>query len=94
MQDVQATQLNSAGWLLFVKISFVVSVLAMITGIVFVPTDLTIKGFFAMGTLYLIGSTFTLAKTIRDEFESQKLINKIADAKTEKILKEYDSNAA
>ena len=94
MQNVQATQLNSAGWLLFVKTSFVVSLLAMVTGIVFLPADLTIKGFFAMGTLYLIGSTFTLAKTIRDEFESQKLINKIADAKTEKMLKEYDSDVA
>ena len=94
MENIQTTQLNSPGWVMFVKISFVLSAAAMITGIVFLPTDLSIKGFFAMGTLYLIGSTFTLAKTIRDEFESEKLINKIADARTQKILKEYNSEAA
>ena len=90
-QDHNATQLNSPGWILFVKISFVASVLAMIAGIVMVPADLSIKGFFAMGTLYLIGSTFTLSKTIRDEFENRKLLNRIAEAKTEKILKEYEA---
>jgi hypothetical protein len=91
VQDNAATYLNSPGWLLFVKISFVASVLAMTAGIVLLPTDFSIKGFFAMGTLYLIGSTFTLSKTIRDEFESHKLINRIADAKAQQILKEYDT---
>jgi hypothetical protein len=45
-----------------------------------------------MGTLFLVGSTFTLAKTLRDEFEATKLINKIHEAKTEKILREYTSD--
>ena len=92
MRDANLSQLNSPGWVFFVKASFVISVLGMVAGIVCLPADLTVKGFFAMGTLYLIGSTFTLAKTIRDEFESQKLINKIADAKAERILKEYSSD--
>ena len=63
----------------------------MTAGIILLPADFSIKGFFAMGTLYLIGSTFTLAKTIRDEFENRKLLNRIADAKTEKILKQYEA---
>ena len=91
METNTATQLNSAGWMLFVKTSFLISVVAMAGGIVFFPAELSVKGFFAMGTLYLIGSTFTLAKTIRDEFEGQKLVNRLADAKAEKILKEYDT---
>jgi hypothetical protein len=56
-----------------------------------VPADFSVKGFFAMGTLYLIGSTFTLSKTMRDEFENRKLVNRIAEAKTERILKEYEA---
>ena len=36
-----------------------------------------------MGTLYLVASTFTFAKTVRDEFEGQKLINKLAEARAE-----------
>ena len=43
---------------------------------------------FAAGfaTLYLVASTFTSAKTVRDEFEGQKLINKLAEARAEKLL--------
>lgn len=92
MNDTNALTLNSPGWLMFVKASFAASVLGMLAGIMFLPADLHVKGFFAMGTMFLVGSTFTLSKTIRDEFESGKLVNRIADAKTEKILKEYSAD--
>ena len=93
MQNVSATQHNSPAWILFVKTSFILSITAMLVGIFLFPGDMVVKGFFIMGTLYLIGSTFTLAKTVRDEFENEKLVNKIADAKTNQILKEYEANA-
>lgn len=89
MSTTQATRLNSPEWLFFVKSSFVLSVCAMFAGIVFLPVDMTTKSFFAMGTLFLVGSTFTLSKTVRDEFENDKLVNRLADAKAEQILKEY-----
>lgn len=89
MSNTQATRLNSPEWLFFVKASFLISVSAMLAGIVFLPVDVTTKSFFAMGTLFLVGSTFTLSKTVRDEFENHKLVNRLADAKAEQILKEY-----
>ncbi|MEZ5581945.1 MAG: hypothetical protein R3F37_03430 [Candidatus Competibacteraceae bacterium] len=46
----------------------------------------------AMGTLFVVGSTFTFAKTVRDEFEAKKLINRIQDAKTERMLKDHDTD--
>jgi hypothetical protein len=42
----------------------------------------------------VVGSTFTLAKTVRDEFEAKKLINRIQEAKTERMLKDYDADPA
>jgi hypothetical protein len=33
-----------------------------------------------MAALFLTGTTFTLAKTLRDEHEASRLINKIEDA--------------
>lgn len=33
------------------------------------PADLWVKGYLAMGTLFLTGSTFTLSKTMRDNAE-------------------------
>jgi hypothetical protein len=44
----------------------------------------------AMGTLFTVGSSITLSKTMRDEHEASKIINRIKDVKTEKILKEFN----
>ena len=82
-------QKDSAAWLFFVKTTFAVSLLAMGAGIFFAPCDLWVKGYMAMGTLFTVGSSITLSKTLRDDHEARKLINKISDVKTEKILKEY-----
>jgi len=54
------------------------------------PADMWIKGYLLMGMLFTVGSTFTLAKTLRDQHEAQKLIHKISNAKTEKMLKELE----
>ncbi|MBF0101070.1 MAG: hypothetical protein HQK77_09205 [Desulfobacterales bacterium] len=85
-------QRDSASWILFVKLSFVASVMAMLCGIYFLPTDFWVKGYMTMGMIFLIGSSITLSKTLRDEHEAQTLIKKISSAKTEKILKEYDQD--
>ncbi|MGI9523339.1 MAG: YiaA/YiaB family inner membrane protein [Hyphomicrobiaceae bacterium] len=89
MSTTQATRLNSPEWLFFVKASFATAICAMVSGIVLLPVDMTTKSFFGMGTLFLVGSCFTLSKTMRDEFENHKLVNRLADAKAEQILKEY-----
>ena len=83
------TQQNSSGWNFFVRASFAVSAAAMAIGIFFMPAELWVKGYLAMGSLYLMASTFMVAKTVRDEFEASKLANQINDAKTEKMLKDY-----
>jgi hypothetical protein len=41
-------------------------------GIYYMPIDLWIKGFIIMGLFFTVGSTFTLAKTIRDRHESRR----------------------
>lgn len=83
------SQLNSPGWSFFVRASFALAVGSMALGLFFMPADLWVKGYLAMGSLYLTASSFILAKTVRDEFEGKKLANKISDAKAEKMLKEY-----
>ena len=83
-------QRDSAAWIFFVKTSFVVSVIALSVGIYFMPAELWVKGYMAMGSLFTIGSSITLSKTMRDEHEAKKLINKISEAKTERILKTFD----
>lgn len=88
-----ATRMNSAGWLIFVKTSFVLSIAAMAVGILIMDINLHVKGYLGMGSLMLISSSFTLSKTMRDEFESSKLVNIIKDARTERMLQEYEKAA-
>ena len=83
-------QRDSAAWLFYVKASFVFSIAAVMLGIYFMPVVLWVKGYMAMGTLFLIASSITLSKTLRDEHEARKLINRLSEVKTEKMLKEYD----
>lgn len=86
---ISEMQSNSSGWLFYVKTSFALSILAMATSIVFMPSSFETKAYLAICSLFMLSSTITLSKTLRDEHEGQRLINKISDAKTQQIIKEY-----
>jgi hypothetical protein len=92
MRDATITQLNSPGWVFFTKASFALSVVACAVGIYYVPAVAWVKGYLAMGLIYAIGSSFMLSKTLRDDFEGEKLVNKLAEARTEKMLKDYQDD--
>ena len=82
-------QSNSSGWLFYVKASFALALLATGLGIVFAPIDLLVKGYLGICALFLVSTTITLSKTLRDEHESQRLLNRISEAKTKQLIKEY-----
>ncbi len=41
-----------------------------------------------MGVVMLVQSCVTLTKTIRDQHEAERLVNRIEDARTERLLME------
>ncbi len=43
-----------------------------------------------MGMTFSIGSSFTLAKTIRDNHETNKLVSRVDEARVEKLLADHD----
>jgi hypothetical protein len=92
MYNEQNIQQDSASWIFFVKLCFAISVGALGFGIFMLPVDIWMKGYLMMGSLFTVGSTITMSKTLRDQHEAQKLIHKISNAKTEKILKEFEIN--
>ncbi len=92
--DTQQSPKDSPAWIAFVWISFAVSSALMVFGIWYLPVDNWVKGYFAMGFFFTIGSSFSLSKTLRDLHESRRLINRIVDAKTEKILHDYELKKA
>lgn len=81
----QAVQ-HTSTWVTFTYASFIGALLMVAAGVVLMPMDLWIKGYFAMGIVMLIQSCITLTKTIRDVHESGKLVNRIEDAKAERLL--------
>ncbi|MEM8964451.1 MAG: YiaA/YiaB family inner membrane protein [Acidobacteriota bacterium] len=93
MEQIQPADLqhNSGAWVAFTKLSFALAFGATLIGIWLMPVDLWIRGYLVMGIIYTVGSSFSLAKTLRDEHESAKLLNRITNAKTAKILRQYDA---
>lgn len=55
-------------------------------GIVMLPIDLWMRAYLFIGTLMLVQSCIIHTKTQRDMHESAKLVNRIKDARTEKLL--------
>ena len=81
----QANQ-HTSSWVTFTYATFIGSVLMVGAGVALMPLDIWIKGYFAMGIVMLIQSCITMTKTIRDVHESGKLVNRIEDAKAERLL--------
>ena len=86
----ESTRLDTPSWIFFVKTSFACALGGMMFGVIVMPVEIWMRGYMILGTLFLTGSTFTLSKTLHDQFEGSKLINKLAQARTEKLLKEYN----
>jgi hypothetical protein len=84
----QNSQIHSGGWLAFTYASFGAALLMVGAGIFFLPLESWIKGYLAMGVVLLIQSCITLTKTMRDVHEGEKLVNRIEDARTERLLME------
>jgi hypothetical protein len=94
MKDYGPIQKDSPIWVFFVRLSFFISLLATSFGIFLLPVDFWAKGYIAIGLYFTVNTSFTLAKTLRDEHEANKLINKINEVKTEKMLREFDLSAS
>lgn len=77
---------HSSAFVTFSYISFGVSMLMLAGGVAIMPIDHWMKGFLVMGVIMLVQSCIILTKTVRDNVEAEKLLNRIEDARTERLL--------
>jgi hypothetical protein len=82
------SDVHAPTWVFFTYASFAVSLAMMVVGIAILPIDLWMRAFLFMGVLMLIQSCITMTKTPRDLHESARMVNRIEDARTEKLLME------
>ena len=81
---------NTAAFFLQSAIAFGVSLLGALGGILFLPLDLWQRLFLSMTVLFLVTSSFTLAKVIRDQEEAATVRVRLDEARMEKLLAEYN----
>ena len=82
---------STSSWDFFVKTSFAIAITSTLLGIYMLPGPIVVKGYFLISSLFMVFSTITLSKTIRDGHESQRLHNKISEARTSKMIQELES---
>ncbi len=86
-EDVQR---DTAAWIFQVWASFGLSLGMTGIGIGYLPIDPWVRAFLWMGLAFSVGSSLSLAKTLRDNHEAKRLLNRLSEAKTEKIIREYE----
>jgi hypothetical protein len=71
-------------------ISFGVSLAVTIIGIGYLHDSRWVRAFLALGLLYVVTSSFTLAKCIRDRQEEGAIVSRVDQARLDKLLAEQD----
>jgi hypothetical protein len=71
-------------------ISFAVSLAVTIVGIGYLHDSRWVRAFLALGLLYVVTSSFTLAKCIRDRQEEGVIVSRVDQARLDKLLAEQD----
>jgi len=90
MQAVPSTSQHSSAWVAFTYASFIGALAMVGFGILFAPIEIWIKAYFAMGAALLVQASIVVTKTLRDVHEGGKLVNRIEDAKAERLLMEIE----
>ncbi|TGS65811.1 hypothetical protein EN844_16545 [Mesorhizobium sp. M3A.F.Ca.ET.201.01.1.1] len=77
---------DSGAWQMFTMASFAIAASMMAGGIYFMEASFAAKGFYAMAAIMLVHTSITITKTLRDAEEAGRFINRLEDAKAEKLL--------
>ena len=81
---------NTTAFYLQAAISFGLALLGMVIAEVYLPVDGWVRAFLAMATVFLVTSTFTLAKCVRDAQESGSVVSRLDEVRLERLLAEFD----
>jgi hypothetical protein len=84
------TAKNTSAFYLQAAASFGVALFTMLAAIYYLPADPWVRGFLALGTMFLTTSSFTLAKCVRDAQEDQIVFRRLDQARLERALATHD----
>jgi hypothetical protein len=84
------TTKNTSAFYMQAAVSFGVSLFAMMAAVYYLPADPWVKAFLALGTLFLVTSSFTLAKCVRDAQDDQMVVRRLDQARLDRALATHD----
>jgi hypothetical protein len=71
-------------------LSFAISLTSMTLALAYLPAAGWVRAFLALGLLYVVTSTVTLCKVVRDRHEQSEVTNRVDQARLDKLLAEHD----
>ncbi|MPY54299.1 YiaA/YiaB family inner membrane protein [Streptomyces acidicola] len=90
MSETPVKQQSTAAYFGQAVASFAVALVATSIGIFQLEADTWVRAFLGIAVLYLVTSSFTLAKVIRDKQEAGQIVSRVDQARLEKLLAEHD----
>ena len=81
---------TTAAFFIQSALAFGLALTTMLIAIFYLPYDPWPKAFLALGTLFLVTSSFSLAKCVRDAQENQYVVSRLDQARVDRILAEHD----
>lgn len=81
---------NTTAFYVQAMASFAIALVAVVVAILYLNVDPWAHAFFALGTLYLVTSAFTLAKCVRDQQEDSALMKRLDQARVDRLIAEHD----
>lgn len=81
---------NSSAFYIQSVLSFTASVGAVAIGVFYLPVETWVRAFLGVGLLYVVTSTFTLAKCVRDKQELENVSSRVDQARLDRLLAEHD----
>lgn len=90
MSITESMSKTTAAFLVQCIVAFAVSFVATIIGILYLPLDPWQRMFLAISVLFLVSSTFGLAKVVRDQQEAATVRVRLDEARVERLLAEHN----
>ena len=90
MTSLHAQPKQTTAFMVQSALSFAIALLALLIGVANLPVESWTRGFLAIGLLYVVTSTFTLSKVIRDAHETHTVLSRVDEARLERLLQEHD----
>lgn len=84
------TQQTTAAYAAQAALSFGLALGAMVMGVAYLPVGGWVRAFLGVGLLYVVTSSFTLAKVVRDRQEVGQMVSRVDQARLDKLLAEHD----